>query len=57
MNITQASTKIAQALQAGVIDQATAVRAQDAIRSKSYYGNAMTGSTRARMLVNRFGIA
>ncbi|MNC80905.1 hypothetical protein D3C75_1338500 [compost metagenome] len=56
MNITQASAKIAQALQAGIIDQATAVRAQAAIREKKYYGNTMKPNHRESILVNRFGI-
>ena len=57
MNITQASKAIGEALQSGKISREVAIQAQAAIRSKSYYGNEMTGDSRKRMLVNRFGIA
>lgn len=57
MNITQASKAIGEALQSGKISREVAIQAQAAIRSKSYYGNAMTAHARASILVNRFGIA
>lgn len=56
MGITTASNLIAAALAAGQIDQATAKRANIAIRERSYYGNAMTGEHRARIVRLRFGI-
>lgn len=56
MNITQASKAIAEALQSGKISREVAIQAQAAIRSKSYYGNAMTAHARASILKNRFGL-
>lgn len=56
MTITQGANLIAAYLAAGVIDFATATRAQAAIRERSYYGNRMTGEDRRRILNLRFGI-
>jgi hypothetical protein len=56
MTITAASALIAAAFNAGLIDGETAARAQDAIRARSYYGNAMTATDRARIVRVRFGI-
>jgi len=56
MNISTASALIGQALEAGQIDRATAIRAQEAIRARSYYGNRMTGADRRRIVNVRFGI-
>jgi hypothetical protein len=56
MSITQATALIASHFAAGLIDQATAIRAQIAIRG-AHYGNRMTSAERESMLANRFGIA
>lgn len=56
MNITQASARIAAALQAGQISPEAAARAQYAIRQRVYYGNRMTPRDRASIIRNRFGI-
>lgn len=56
MSITTASALIASRFTAGLIDQATAQRAQAAIRA-SRYGNSMSPADRAAMLASRFGIA
>ena len=56
MDIATASDLIATALFTGQIDQDTAIRAQRAIRERSYYGNRMTGRDRARIVNVRFGI-
>lgn len=56
MNISTASDLIAAALDAGQIDRNTAIRAQAAIRERSYYGNRMTPADRCRIVNLRFGI-
>lgn len=56
MNVTVASALIRRALEAGQIDYDTAVRAQAAIRARSYYGNRMTPRDRASIVNVRFGI-
>lgn len=56
MDIRTAAALIATALDAGQIDRDTAIRAQAAIRDRSYYGHRMTGRDRQRMLALRFGI-
>lgn len=56
LSITQAAALIEAALNAGHIDRETAIRAQAAIRERSYYGNRMTGRDRERLLSLRFGI-
>lgn len=62
MNMTQLKARIEAALLKGITNDGevfTAERAQlayKAIYEKSYYGNAMTPSTRDRLLTNRFGI-
>ena len=55
MSITQATALIASHFAAGLIDQATATRAQVAVR-RVYYGNRMTSAERESMLASRFGI-
>ena len=55
MTITQAAALIASFFNQGAIDQATAQRAQAAIRGNCY-GQRMTNDDRRRMLANRFGI-
>jgi hypothetical protein len=56
MNISTASQIIAAAFQAGRIDAETSRAAQNAIRAKSNYGQAMTGADRARIVTVRYGI-
>ena len=56
MNITEASAVIAAAFNSGSINNETAVRAQVAIRERSYYGNRMTNEDRERIVRVRFGI-
>jgi hypothetical protein len=56
MNITEASAVIAAAFSSGSINNETAVRAQVAIRERSYYGNRMTNEDRERIVRVRFGI-
>ncbi|WP_435012987.1 hypothetical protein [Xanthomonas arboricola] len=56
LTIAQASGLIAEQLADGRIDRDTAVRAQAAIRERSYYGSPMTATDRQRLLALRFGI-
>lgn len=56
MDIRTATALIGQALEAGQIDRDTAIRAQAAVRERSYYGSRMTGRDRARIVNVRFGI-
>jgi len=55
LTITQAAKLIAEAVQNGSATFEEACEMQKAIREKRYYGNTMTNTTRARMMVNRFG--
>jgi len=55
MSITTASSLIAAALEAGRIDNVTAIEAQAAIRAKRY-GTRMTPDSIAAVLAHRFGI-
>lgn len=56
MNVRTASDLIDRAYASGQIDLATANRAQNAIRSRDYYGSRMTGEDRRRIVNVRFGI-
>lgn len=56
MNVRTASDLIDRAYAAGQIDLTTANRAQNAIRSRDYYGSRMTGEDRRRIVNVRFGI-
>lgn len=56
MTISQASKRIAKALQDKRISFEDAVKAQAAIRERKYYGNSMTPKARQSIVENRFGI-
>lgn len=56
MNMVELTNRIQMALEAGKIDQATAQRANSAIREAKRYGSTMTPKARDSILTNRFGI-
>lgn len=56
MNMTNLKARITEAQAKGIIDQATAQRAMQAIYSPTHYGNKMTPSYRDSILTHRFGI-
>lgn len=56
MTISEASKRITQALHEKRISFDEAVKAQSAIREKSYYGNAMSPKARQSIIENRFGV-
>jgi hypothetical protein len=56
MTITTATRIIAAAFAAGTISAEAAKSAQNDIRAKSNYGQAMTGADRARIVTVRYGI-
>ena len=56
MNMTALKARITEALNKGVINQATAVAALKAITEPSTCGNRMSPSRRNTILTNRFGI-
>lgn len=56
MNVATASKIIKEALDTKLINMEEAIKYQQAIRAKTYFGNPMTGEYRKALVENRFGL-